>query len=68
YSIEYQEDNYDGYYGEGYDVDPGYVYVAKGKDIMALNEYFMGKSSATIISPISKEYSEIHKEVLQYKK
>lgn len=56
YSIEYLEKKYNAYYGEGYEYDPGYIYVAKVKDILSLDAFLNGQSRITRLYPLSKEY------------
>ena len=56
FSIEFLEEEYYGYYGEGYSYDPGYVYVAKAGDILSLNDYLQGTSKTVRLYPLSKDY------------
>lgn len=49
YSLTYLEENFDKYYGEGYEVNPGYFYIAQTKSIVRLNKYFDGKTNAFAI-------------------
>ena len=63
--IEYQIENYDSYYGQGVEIDPGYIYVAKGGDIELFATILGDKSSVIKLYPITKEFAEMHKTLFE---